>query len=67
MQGDHPKVIDKPDDVLPKAKNSIKIRSPREGYITSLDTRSIGIAEMLIGAGREKKIYCRLFRRCFIL
>ncbi|MDR3253772.1 MAG: thymidine phosphorylase [Endomicrobium sp.] len=55
MQGGNPKVIDNPDSVLPKAKNSIKIRAKKAGFISNMKTRSMGIAEMLTGSGREKK------------
>jgi pyrimidine-nucleoside phosphorylase len=55
MQGGNPAVIDDPDGVLPKAKNSIKIRAGRSGYIAQMRTRDIGIAAVMSGAGRNKK------------
>ncbi|MDR2398830.1 MAG: thymidine phosphorylase [Endomicrobium sp.] len=55
LQGGNTKVVDNPDDVLPKAKYSKKFVAKKSGYISNIDTRSIGIAEMLTGAGREKK------------
>ncbi|MDR1087132.1 MAG: thymidine phosphorylase [Endomicrobium sp.] len=55
LQGGNTKVVDNPDDVLPKAKYSKRFMAKKSGYISNIDTRSVGIAEMLTGAGREKK------------
>jgi len=55
MQGGNPAVIDNPDHVLPKAKNSLKIKSAKTGYISYMKTREIGIAAVMAGAGRNKK------------
>ncbi|MDR2192384.1 MAG: thymidine phosphorylase [Endomicrobium sp.] len=55
MQGGTPKVLDDPDAVLPKAKESAFVKADRSGYISSMDARSAGLAAMLCGAGREKK------------
>ena len=55
MQGGNPAVIDNPDNVLPKAKNSLKIKSSKTGYISYMKTREIGIAAVMTGAGRNKK------------
>jgi thymidine phosphorylase len=55
LQGGKIGVIDNPDAILPKAKYSRKIKAAGSGYISNIDTRSVGIAEMLTGAGREKK------------
>jgi pyrimidine-nucleoside phosphorylase len=55
LQGGNANVIDNPDAVLPKAKYSRTIKAKKSGYISNIDTRSVGIAEMLTGAGREKK------------
>ncbi|MCK9199017.1 MAG: pyrimidine-nucleoside phosphorylase, partial [Bacilli bacterium] len=37
------------------AKNVIEVKSTSAGYVTKIDTESIGIAAMNLGAGREKK------------
>lgn len=42
-------------DLFPKAKYSFDILSEAEGYIGSMDSEAIGIASVLLGAGREKK------------
>lgn len=55
MQGGNPDIIDNPDAILPKAKNSIKIKAGRTGYISLMRTRDIGIAAVMTGAGRNKK------------
>ncbi|MCL2390693.1 MAG: thymidine phosphorylase [Endomicrobia bacterium] len=55
MQGGNPEVLDNPDKILPKAKNSVKIKSAKTGYVSYMKTRDIGIAVMMTGAGREKK------------
>lgn len=38
-----------------KAKNKLEIKSEWEGYISKIDTYKVGIASMLVGAGRETK------------
>lgn len=40
---------------FPKAKNIIPFKALKEGYIEAMDTEKIGIAAMVLGAGREKK------------
>ncbi len=40
---------------FPKAKHIIPFKAPKEGYIEGMDTEKIGIAAMVLGAGRERK------------
>ncbi|NIM92439.1 MAG: pyrimidine-nucleoside phosphorylase [Anaerolineales bacterium] len=47
-------IIDDP-SLLPQAKVIQEVSSPRDGYITQVHARMIGIAAMQLGAGREKK------------
>lgn len=54
IQGGNPSIVDNPDK-LPTAKNHVEIKSLRSGYVQSFDTESIGIAAMLLGAGRRTK------------
>ncbi|MEA4963914.1 pyrimidine-nucleoside phosphorylase [Lutispora sp.] len=54
IQGGNPSVIDNP-ELLPQAKHHIEIKSSQEGFIYSIDAESIGVAAMLLGAGRRKK------------
>ncbi len=54
-QGGNPKVVDDPDKVLPKAKRSENIKAVKSGFVSSFDTRAIGMAAIEIGAGRKTK------------
>ena len=38
-----------------KAAHCIDVRSPKTGYLTHMDAEKIGLAAMLLGAGREMK------------
>ena len=42
-------------DLFPKAKYSFEIKAEKEGYISKMDAESIGIASVILGAGRETK------------
>ncbi len=52
-QGGNVNVIDNP-LLLPTAKNKIELKSDVSGYINSMDTKSLGRAASLLGAGREE-------------
>jgi len=54
-QGGDPAVIDTPEQVLPRARCSRDIVSGGAGYISSLDTRALGCACVVLGAGRAAK------------
>ena len=54
IQGGNPDVIDNP-DLLPKSKYHMEVKSKYEGYVNSIEADSIGIAAMLLGAGRKTK------------
>ena len=41
--------------LLPQAKVQYEVRAPRDGYIQSMDTRLVGDASAILGAGRAKK------------
>lgn len=45
--------IDEPDGLV-KVKRIIPVCAKKNGYIASMDAKSIGIASLLLGAGREK-------------
>ncbi len=53
-QGGDVSQIENP-DLFPKAEFTYEVTSPRDGYIFSMDTESIGISSVMLGAGREKK------------
>lgn len=54
IQGGNPQIIENPDK-LPEAKQHIEIKALRNGYINYIEAESIGIAAMLLGAGRKTK------------
>ncbi len=54
IQGGDPEVVENIDR-LPKARYHIEVHSGHEGYVNSIDAESIGIAAMLLGAGRRTK------------
>lgn len=41
--------------LFPKAKYSFDIKAPKDGHIFKMDAEKIGIASVMLGAGREKK------------
>ena len=53
QQGGDPRVID---DYrrLPTAKQSVAIPSDQRGYVREIDAEKVGIAAMLLGAGRDR-------------
>ena len=53
-QGGEPRVCDEPGSFLPLVRESVKVESPRSGYITSVDTTEIGFAIAAIGGGRVR-------------
>jgi pyrimidine-nucleoside phosphorylase len=54
LHGGNPAVCDDL-DLLPKAQNRVTVRSGRSGYITGMEADRIGLATVMLGAGREKK------------
>lgn len=53
-QGGDVSVINNP-DLFAKASVVHKVKAVDTGYITAMDTEKIGIASVMLGAGREKK------------
>lgn len=53
-QGGEPRVCDAPTDFLPLVSDSVKVESPRSGFITKIDTTEIGHAIAAIGGGRVR-------------
>src|SRR3984893_10756500 len=53
-QGGEPRVCDEPDRFLPLARESVKVESPRSGFITRVDTTEVGHAIAAIGGGRVR-------------
>jgi pyrimidine-nucleoside phosphorylase len=52
LQGGDPRVCDSPSR-LPQARETVVVRSERDGRVTRLSARPVGQAAMLLGAGRE--------------
>jgi pyrimidine-nucleoside phosphorylase len=53
-QGGDPRVCDAPGQFLPLVKETVKVESPRSGFITRIDTTEIGHAIAAIGGGRVR-------------
>ncbi len=53
LQGGDPRVIDNV-RLLPTAPHRIDFAADRAGFVTDLDAEQIGIASMMLGAGRER-------------
>ncbi len=53
LQGGDPRVCDDL-GVLPKARETVDLKAPRDGRVAAIACRSVGHAAMLLGAGREK-------------
>ncbi|HTG87384.1 MAG TPA: thymidine phosphorylase [Pyrinomonadaceae bacterium] len=53
-QGGDPRVCDDPATFLPLVSETIKVESPRSGFITRVDTTEIGHAIAAIGGGRVR-------------
>lgn len=54
-QGGDERVVDNPWEFLPVAEKKIDFKAKKSGYITNIDTEKVGIASIMLGAGRKKK------------
>lgn len=54
VQGGDPGVIDDPGK-LPQAGKHLEVKAAGAGYVSGIDAEALGIAAMLLGAGRKKK------------
>ena len=52
-QGGNPDVADRPDELLPQAKNKVEVTVDKDGVISEVDAEELGVAAMMLGAGRE--------------
>ena len=52
-QGGNPEVADRPDELLPKAAYQVEVTADRDGVISEVDAEELGVAAMILGAGRE--------------
>jgi len=53
QQGGDPAVIEDY-SLFPKTNYQIEVKSEREGYVNSIDTKEIGLAAVELGAGRQR-------------
>lgn len=53
-QGGNPEMIDNP-ELMPCARHIIEVKSREEGYISGITANEIGVAALVLGAGRETK------------
>lgn len=53
-QGGSPAVIDDP-SLLPRARRQVEVRASSSGFVREIDARGIGMAALLLGAGRLRK------------
>ena len=53
-QGGDPRQIEHP-ELLPQAPIHVAVNAPRSGYVSTIDTEQIGLAAVLLGAGRLRK------------
>lgn len=54
IQGGNPDITDHTDK-LPQAEYNVEVKSLKSGYVYSMEAEKIGIAAMLLGAGRKTK------------
>lgn len=54
IQGGNPDITDHTDK-LPQAEYNVEVKSFKSGYVYSMEAEKIGIAAMLLGAGRKTK------------
>jgi pyrimidine-nucleoside phosphorylase len=54
-QGGDPDVCDRPDQVLPRAPEHLTFEAPRAGHLTAVDALEVGMAALVLGAGRRRK------------
>lgn len=54
VQGGDSRVIDQPEK-LPQAGGHITVRAAKTGYVSAIDAEMLGVAAMLLGAGRKVK------------
>ncbi len=55
VQGGDERVVANPEGVLPQAPVIAPVPAPRRGYVQELNAEKVGLATMVLGAGRERK------------
>jgi pyrimidine-nucleoside phosphorylase len=54
-QGGDPAVCDRPEAILPRARRQLAIGAPRAGAVAAMLAEDIGMAALVLGAGRRHK------------
>jgi pyrimidine-nucleoside phosphorylase len=54
-QGGDGRVVDVPEEVLPRPQVKLSFRSPQQGFIQSVSAREVGELVVRLGGGRERK------------
>jgi thymidine phosphorylase len=54
LQGGDADVVDDPARLL-RARHTLDVTSPKEGYVVAIECEQVGIASAVLGGGREKK------------
>src|SRR6201997_158189 len=54
LQGGDPRAVDNP-SLLPKARHTLEVTSPRSGFLTAIQCEQTGVACVILGGGRERK------------
>lgn len=54
-QGGDETVVEQPDTVLPQPRHSLEVKAKETGVVSKIVADQIGIAAMMLGAGRETK------------
>jgi pyrimidine-nucleoside phosphorylase len=52
-QGGDPRAIDDY-SLLPRARSTVDVVAPRDGWVTEIDTEGVGLAGVALGAGRQR-------------
>ncbi|WP_164010087.1 thymidine phosphorylase [Pyxidicoccus trucidator] len=52
-QGGDPRAIDDY-SLLPRARSTVDVVAPRDGWVTAIDTEGVGLAGVALGAGRQR-------------
>ena len=47
-------MVDHPERILPQAPHTTTVKAPRAGWVTAIDAEKVGVAAMLLGAGRQR-------------
>src|SRR5690606_9743061 len=53
-QGGDARVVDRPEEVLPQAARRTPVPAPESGTVRALSARQIGMAALMLGAGRRR-------------